>query len=103
MLRVPVFAAFAFGLCLAYTGANEGLAQPLMYQIPDETAEFRPGPGVEVARDNCAACHSADYILTPPPHKGRPFWQGEVEKMIKVYGAPIEDARRIVEYLVSTY
>ena len=40
MLRVPVFAAFAFGLCLAYTGANEGLAQPLMYQFPTKRRNF---------------------------------------------------------------
>jgi hypothetical protein len=33
------------------------------------------------------------------------FWQAEVTKMIKVYGAQINDADvgKIVEYLASTY
>ena len=37
-------------------------ATPLTYDLPEETATFRPGPGVEVAQANCAACHSTDYI-----------------------------------------
>jgi hypothetical protein len=33
------------------------------------------------------------------------FWQAEVTKMIKVYGAPIDDAAvsKIVDYLAATY
>jgi hypothetical protein len=33
------------------------------------------------------------------------FWQAEVTKMIKVYGAPIDDADvgKIVDYLAATY
>jgi hypothetical protein len=33
------------------------------------------------------------------------FWQAEVTKMIKVYGAPIDDADvpKIVGYLAATY
>lgn len=33
------------------------------------------------------------------------FWQAEVTKMIKLYGAPIEDADvgKIVDYLAATY
>jgi predicted RNase H-like nuclease (RuvC/YqgF family) len=33
------------------------------------------------------------------------FWQAEVTKMIKTYGAPIDDSDvpRIVEYLAATY
>jgi hypothetical protein len=33
------------------------------------------------------------------------FWQAEVTKMIKVYGAPIDDADvpKIVEYLSTAY
>ena len=48
-----------------------------------------------------------DYIATQP--KGEKFksdfWKAEVIKMIKVYGAPIEDAdvSKIVEYLTEAY
>jgi hypothetical protein len=44
---------------------------------------------------------------TPPrgPRFGKEFWQAEVTKMIKVYGAPIDerDASKIVDYLAATY
>src|SRR5258707_13354579 len=49
----------------------------------------------------------ADYIDTQPrgPKFKKDFWQAEVTKMIKVYGAPIDDAdaAKIVDYLAATY
>jgi sulfite dehydrogenase (cytochrome) subunit B len=81
-------------------------AAPISYQLPDETAVFKPGPNLEVVQNNCTACHSADYVSTQPRmEKKRDFWQAEVTKMIKVYGAPIEDADipKIVDYLATTY
>ncbi len=82
------------------------LAAPVNYKTPDEIAAFKPGPNLEVVQGNCAACHSADYIATQPPMKDKKgFWQAEVTKMIKVYGAPIDDADvgKIVDYLAATY
>jgi mono/diheme cytochrome c family protein len=96
-------------MCLAaWSGlpiAGGPLAKPLSYQLPDETAAFRPGPGLEVAQSNCAACHSAEYINYQPPQKGHAFWEAEVQKMIKAYHAPIdaEDAKTIADYLARTY
>lgn len=82
-------------------------AKPINYQLPAETVELKPGPNLETARNNCTACHSADYIKTQPqgPAYKKDFWQAEVTKMIKVYGAPIDDADvpKIVEYLSQTY
>jgi mono/diheme cytochrome c family protein len=82
-------------------------AAPVSYKLPDETAAFKPGPNLEVVRNNCTGCHSADYIATQPrgPKFQKDFWQAEVTKMIKVYGAPISDADvpKIVEYLAATY
>ncbi|HEY1452603.1 MAG TPA: cytochrome c [Roseiarcus sp.] len=80
------------------------IANPIVYKLPDETAELRPGPGVETAAV-CQACHSADYVTTQPPKEGKAFWQAEVQKMIKVYNAPIAegDAAIIVDYLAATY
>jgi hypothetical protein len=79
-------------------------AEPMVYQLPPETAELKPGPGVETA-GVCTACHSADYISTQPSGKGKPFWQAEVQKMIKVYGATIaqDDAAVIANYLATSY
>jgi mono/diheme cytochrome c family protein len=82
-------------------------AKPVNYQLPEETAAFKPGPNLELVQGNCAACHSADYIKTEPqgPKFKKDFWQAEVMKMIKVYGAPIDEADvgKIVEYLSQTY
>ncbi len=82
-------------------------AAPVSYKLPDETAAFKPGPNLEVVMNNCTGCHSADYIAIQPrgPKYKTDFWQTEVNKMIKVYGAPVNDADvpKIVEYLAATY
>jgi hypothetical protein len=86
-----------------------GLAEaaPVSYKPPEETAAFKPGPNADVAQNNCTACHSADYISTQPHNwkSKRDFWLAEVTKMIKVYGAPIEEADvpKMVDYLAATY
>ena len=90
--------------CLLLASAQ---AAPVSYTLPEETAAFKPGPNLDVVKANCAACHSADYVQTQPRGEKfkKDFWQAEVTKMIKVYGAPIDDADvpRIVEYLTATY
>ena len=88
----------------AMTGPT--LAAPVNYKTPEEVAAFKPGPNLEVVQGNCTACHSADYVATQPPMKNKKdFWQAEVTKMIKVYGAPIAEADvgKIVDYLAATY
>lgn len=83
------------------------LAAPINYALPEETAAFKPGPNLEVVQNNCSGCHSADYIRTQPQDQKskKDFWQAEVTKMIKVYGAPIDaaDVSKIVDYLAATY
>jgi mono/diheme cytochrome c family protein len=92
---------------LASLSSGSTNAAPRSYTLPNETAGFKPGPNLEVAQNNCTACHSADYINTQPrgPKFKKDFWQAEVTKMIKVYGAPIDDAdvAKIVDYLTATY
>jgi cytochrome c5 len=81
-------------------------AAPVSYRLPEETAAFKPGPNLDIVKNNCTACHSADYVNTQPLMKNRKdFWQAEVTKMIKVYGAPIDqaDVGKIVDYLAATY
>lgn len=94
-------------LAVAGSGLAVVSAKPVSYKLPDETAAFKPGPNLEVVQNNCTACHSADYVKTQPqgPKFKKDFWQAEVTKMIKVYGAPIEDANvgKIVDYLAATY
>jgi sulfite dehydrogenase (cytochrome) subunit B len=103
MTRFSVLAFSAVAGLSLYSAS----AAPVAYTLPDETAAFKPGPNLEVVQNNCTACHSADYINTQPrgPKFKKDFWQAEVTKMIKVYGAPIDDADvpRIVDYLAATY
>ena len=77
--------------------------------LPPETARFAesPLPGFAVTTTLCSTCHSADYVKTQPLNvkSKKDFWQAEVTKMVKAYGAPIDDADvpKIVEYLAATY
>ena len=91
----------AIGLAAAAGSAAEGLR----IELPQETATLKPGPGAELAKAQCLICHSADYISTQPRDKPLAFWKAEVEKMKKVYGAPIADEQidAIAEYLVQNY
>ncbi|QND71969.1 cytochrome c [Tardiphaga robiniae] len=97
------FAALTFSL----SGIDAAGAKPVNYQLPDDTAELKPGKNLEAVQNNCTACHSPDYIKTQPqgPAFKMSFWQAEVMKMIKVYGAPIDDADvgKIIEYLSENY
>ena len=105
MQRTVLFAtALAAGLVSLATGPAT-IAAPVNYQVPDEVAAFKPGPNLEVVQGNCGACHSADYITMQPPKRGKAFWDAEVTKMIKTYGAPIAeaDAKVIGDYLAQTY
>jgi sulfite dehydrogenase (cytochrome) subunit B len=105
MKMVPTAAVLT--VLAAAVSAPTLMAKPMSYQLPEETAAFKPGPNLETVKNNCTACHSADYVKTQPqgPKFKKDFWQAEVIKMIKVYGAPIDDADigKIVDYLTETY
>ena len=98
-IAAAIFGAFFFGMTPAHSAAPA-------YQPPEETAALPAGPNGKVAQDYCGACHSYEYITTQPRGAGfgRDFWQAEVTKMIKVFGAPINeaDAKAIVDYLATT-
>jgi len=89
------------------SGSAEVGARPISYKPPNETAALMPGPNLEIVQNNCTTCHSTDYIHTQPrgPKFKQDFWRAEVTKMIKVYGAPIDEADigKIVDYLAQTY
>jgi hypothetical protein len=107
MISRLVLAALLATAAIAIFGLGATTAAPISYTLPDETAAFRPGPNLEVVQNNCTACHSADYINTQPRGAKfkKDFWTAEVTKMIKVYGAPIDEADvgKIVDYLAQTY
>lgn len=71
----------------------------------EQPVPLKDAPGRDVVQNNCATCHSLDYPRTNSVFMDRKAWESEVNKMIATYGAPIapEDAKAIVEYLVTNY
>jgi mono/diheme cytochrome c family protein len=104
IMRYRILASLIITANLGFAAAY---AAPVGYKLPEETAAFKPGAGLDVVQGNCTACHSADYIKTQPRGEKfkKDFWAAEVTKMIKVYGAPIDDADvgKIVDYLTANY
>jgi sulfite dehydrogenase (cytochrome) subunit B len=95
------------GITVASLFLGPAHAAPVSYKLPEETATLKPGPNLDAVRNNCTGCHSADYISTQPrgPKFKKDFWQAEVTKMIKIYGAQIDEADidKILDYLTATY
>jgi mono/diheme cytochrome c family protein len=72
----------------------------------DESAvKLADRPGKDLVEANCIMCHSLDYIPMNSVFLDRKGWEASVAKMIKVMGAPIDeaDAAKIVDYLVESY
>lgn len=65
---------------------------------------LREGPGKDKAMA-CLACHSLDYIEMNSHFLNKDGWTASVNKMITVFGAPIDkaDAEVIAAYLAENY
>jgi hypothetical protein len=72
--------------------------------LPVIDVKLKPGVGQEKTSTLCNICHSLHYI-TMQPALPKATWSAEVNKMIKVMGAPIseEDAKIITTYLSTSY
>jgi hypothetical protein len=70
--------------------------------LPHDEPEAPPGPHREQFVVSCTLCHSARLVLTQPflPEK---TWSAVVQKMAKVYGAPItpREQKEIIAYLTA--
>jgi hypothetical protein len=79
------------------------LALPVVAQ--EKPVALKQAPGVERVQSNCSGCHSLDYIVMNSPFLNAAGWDAEVTKMIRTFGAPIEedDARVIADYLKQNY
>jgi mono/diheme cytochrome c family protein len=87
------------------------LAVPVPTALSDQSAAGEPqvvlkeGAGKELVEANCIMCHSLDYIPMNSVFLDRKGWEGSVNKMVKVMGAPIseQDTAAIVDYLARNY
>lgn len=84
-------------LALAISGAAS-LAE-------EQPIVLKDAPGKDVVENNCASCHSLDYIKMNSPFLNGEGWEKEVHKMIGIYHAPVDDkdAKAIIEYLSKNY
>jgi hypothetical protein len=80
-------------------------AAALPARAAEQPVPLKDAPERAMIEQNCAACHSLDYVRTNAPFMNRQAWTAEVNKMINVFGAPVaaEDAKTIIEYLVANY
>lgn len=71
----------------------------------EQRVVLKDGPGRDKVEANCASCHSLDYIVMNSSFMNRQVWDAEVTKMIKAFGAPINEAdgKEISEYLTKNY
>ncbi len=89
---------------------NAGLAQEntadsiRKIELPAIQVELREGEGKNKTTLHCSICHSLDYITGQPGFSAE-RWKAIVQKMIKIFGAPVteEEAKTIVDYLAAQY
>jgi hypothetical protein len=96
MSRKPGAALLALATTLA-AGAALG--------ADESQVRLADGPGRDRVQAACSMCHSLDYIVMNSPFQDRAGWEKTVNKMIRVYGAPLsaEEAAAIVAYLEGQY
>lgn len=102
ILPIGLLAVAAFCPVSAWAQAAPVL-KSVSVDLPPGDRMFPGGGAADAINNNCVACHSAGMVLNQP-NLPKATWEAEVQKMISVYKAPIEDADvpAIVAYLVRT-
>ncbi|HME30009.1 MAG TPA: cytochrome c [Pseudolabrys sp.] len=77
----------------------------LPVRADEKPVQLKKAAGLEQVEANCQACHSLDYIPMNSPFPNAALWDAEITKMIKAFGAPIDDAdaKAIADYLKKNY
>jgi hypothetical protein len=70
--------------------------------LPMISPNLPDAPGRNAVIGSCTICHTPAYVTLQPPFP-RKTWEATVDKMRKVYGAPVPDAvvPEIVGYLMA--
>ena len=71
----------------------------------EKPVQLKKAAGLDKVEGNCASCHSLDYVLINSPFPNAAVWDATVTKMIKAFGAPIDeaDAKVVSDYLKNNY
>jgi cytochrome c5 len=101
MTRIAVSMLLALAVPLAACAAD---VKTITLPPDNAYGKLKDGPGRDVTQTQCQFCHSTDYIVMQPRGDAKQ-WDAVVTKMIKVFGAPINepDAKAITEYLATAY
>ena len=93
-MRAGVFVMIVAFACADVTAAD----------AEEKPVVLKPGSGLDKVEGHCGACHSLDYIQMNS-FLNADGWRAEVTKMIKAFGAPIDeaDAKAILDYLTNNY
>jgi len=88
-------------LAIAFIAAL--IASPAL--ADEQQIELKKAEGVDKVEANCQACHTLAYIPMNSKFLNNAGWTAEVTKMIKAFGAPIDDgdAKAIIDYLTKNY
>jgi len=94
--------AASCGLICAFAATTAIAADTVSITLPKDMVQFKPGPGAQGAQTYCVTCHTAEYVYMQPPLT-RAQWEGVVNKMRKVFGAPLpeDQVKSVVDYLVT--
>jgi len=96
---LALLSAAVAAMPLAVIAQSQLTLKSVSIDLPDRGIMFS-GPGSDIVNNNCLACHSAGMVLNQPALPAA-AWQAEVEKMIHLYKAPVDekDVPAIVAYL----
>lgn len=103
LLMIMAVSAFAGAAVAAPEGlVKNGSERSITIQPP--VTVLKPGAGMDATRRYCSICHSLDYITTQQKFS-KSRWQAEVNKMVKVFGAPVDEtnAKIIADYIAASY
>jgi hypothetical protein len=78
---------------------------PSLGQGDESQIRLKEGVGKDLVVSRCAMCHSLDYIPMNSPFLDAVGWEKEVDKMVKVMGAPVppDEVPALLRYLNSHY
>jgi sulfite dehydrogenase (cytochrome) subunit B len=104
LLMIFTIAILATVPMLVQSQVNQDKETVHSIELPVIQVQLKPGPGLDKVSSLCNVCHTLHYITMQPAFP-RATWTAEVNKMIKVMGAPIneEDAKTIIDYLSMAY
>ena len=86
--RLPLWSVC---LCLLSMPVAFAASDTVSITLPSDMMSYKPGKGSELANQYCSICHAADYLYMQPV-MSKEKWVGEVKKMKKVFGCPVNDS-----------